>query len=243
MTRRRTTNLAALIALALAVSVALAPVAGAQTVPILGEEEDNGPVSEIVDKTQETVKETTTTVQENAPEPVKEVTTGVGSAAEETWSGVEKVGTEIKEQLGGETTTTPPKKKNEQKKGGGNGGPGGGGNRNENTYKREQIQARRAAAAAQERHRRSALDRLLAFEKGQEGARSIDPASFTASNSEPLLTQVAQAAVEAARKLGFPMVLTLMVIAFLIVQGRIDRKDAKLALAPISSEEELLSFQ
>jgi hypothetical protein len=59
----------------------------------------------------------------------------------------------------------------------------------------------------------------------------------------PLLTQLAQAAGAAAEKLAFPLALGLMVVAFLMVQGRIDRKDAKLALAPIDAEQELLSFQ
>ena len=60
---------------------------------------------------------------------------------------------------------------------------------------------------------------------------------------ETFLTQLADAAVEATKKLAFPLGLALMVGAFLMVQGRIDRKDAKLALAPIDSEQDLLSFQ
>ena len=60
---------------------------------------------------------------------------------------------------------------------------------------------------------------------------------------ETFLTQLADAAVDATKKLAFPLGLALMVGAFLMVQGRIDRKDAKLALAPIDSEQDLLSFQ
>ena len=38
------------------------------------------------------------------------------------------------------------------------------------------------------------------------------------------------------RTLAFPLVLILFVIGFLFVQNRIDRKDPKLALAPVGSE-------
>ena len=48
---------------------------------------------------------------------------------------------------------------------------------------------------------------------------------------------------EIASKLAFPMLLTLLFGMFLMVQSRIDRREAKLVLAPIQTEEELLSFQ
>jgi hypothetical protein len=40
----------------------------------------------------------------------------------------------------------------------------------------------------------------------------------------------------------FPLALALLVAAFLLVQNRVDRKDPKLALAPISSTQGLLGF-
>jgi hypothetical protein len=75
--------------------------------------------------------------------------------------------------------------------------------------------------------------------------RTLVASATTTSASEhtPILTQLAQAAIEAAGRVAFPLALGLMVVAFLMVQGRIDRKDAKLVLAPIDAEQELLSFQ
>jgi hypothetical protein len=42
--------------------------------------------------------------------------------------------------------------------------------------------------------------------------------------------------VEAARQLGFPLALAVIVVAFAMIQNYIDRKDPKLALAPIRPE-------
>ncbi len=52
-----------------------------------------------------------------------------------------------------------------------------------------------------------------------------------------------QEVVEALRRFAFPLTLAVLVVAFLAVQGRLDRKDPKLALAPVTSGQELLSFQ
>lgn len=57
------------------------------------------------------------------------------------------------------------------------------------------------------------------------------------------IEQLAEAAVESAKKLAFPLALTVMVVGFLMVQGRVDRKDPKLALAPVTVEHDLLNFQ
>ncbi len=84
---------------------------------------------------------------------------------------------------------------------------------------------------------------LTAFEKKHRLPAAPISARISAPQRESFITQLAQAAQEAAKKLAFPLGLALMVGAFLMVQGRIDRKDAKLALAPIDSEQDLLSFQ
>jgi hypothetical protein len=39
------------------------------------------------------------------------------------------------------------------------------------------------------------------------------------------------------RTLAFPLVLILLVIGFVFVQNRIDRKDPKLSLAPVGSDD------
>lgn len=59
---------------------------------------------------------------------------------------------------------------------------------------------------------------------------------------ESLISQIGRIAAEAAQQVAFPMLLTLLVGGFLFAQNRIDRSDPKLALAPVESEHDLLSF-
>ena len=65
----------------------------------------------------------------------------------------------------------------------------------------------------------------------------------SASVDRSLLDRAAEFAGEVAAKLAFPMALLVMVGAYLVLHGRIGRKDPKLALAPVDAEQELLTFQ
>lgn len=94
-----------------------------------------------------------------------------------------------------------------------------------------------------------------------ERARSTPAAALTRARARPEPRSVAtrqfgiakpqddsdhrptEEVVEALRRFAFPLTLAVLVIAFLAVQGRLDRKDPKLALAPVTSGQELLSFQ
>ena len=67
------------------------------------------------------------------------------------------------------------------------------------------------------------------------------PTAASPSN-QSVITQIGRVAAEAVRQAAFPIALILMVAAFLMVQNRIDSKDPKLALAPMDSEHDLLSF-
>ena len=58
-------------------------------------------------------------------------------------------------------------------------------------------------------------------------------------NNDSVLDVIVAVATEAAKKGAFPTGLVLLVIAFLIIQDRIDRKDPKLALAPVYAEADL----
>lgn len=100
-----------------------------------------------------------------------------------------------------------------------------------------------ANKTAREAGERGKRDSLAAAEKKTRTAVFATPPYAPAPQRETFMTQLAQAAGEAAEKLAFPLGLALMVGAFLMVQGRIDRKDAKLVLAPIDAEQDLLSFQ
>ena len=62
------------------------------------------------------------------------------------------------------------------------------------------------------------------------------------SADESLVSQIGRIAAEAAKQMAFPLALTLLVGAFLTMQNRMDRKDPKLALAPVDSEHDLLTF-
>lgn len=80
---------------------------------------------------------------------------------------------------------------------------------------------------------------------GSRPARVTTPRTVTATTppvEDSLVTQIGRVAAEAIEKAAFPIALMLMVGAFLMVQNRIDRKDPKLALAPVDSERDLLIF-
>jgi hypothetical protein len=64
----------------------------------------------------------------------------------------------------------------------------------------------------------------------------------TVAASDSLVEQIARGALAAAQQAAFPLLLTMLVAGFLMVQNRIDRSDPKLALAPVDSDHDLLSF-
>lgn len=103
-------------------------------------------------------------------------------------------------------------------------------------------------AALEDALRSAQAETRVAILDRREGVRKTAPFGLDAMTSpvtaspESALSQLAQAAGEAAKKLAFPMALTMMVLGFLVVQGRIDGRDEKLALAPIDAEQDLLSF-
>jgi hypothetical protein len=51
-----------------------------------------------------------------------------------------------------------------------------------------------------------------------------------------------EAAAQVAKQMAFPLILTLMVMIFLLVQYRLDRNDPKLAVAAITAAQETLGF-
>lgn len=57
-----------------------------------------------------------------------------------------------------------------------------------------------------------------------------------------VIQQIGRVFAEAAEQAAFPAVLTALVIGFLMLQSRIDRRDPKLAMAPVDAEHEHLSF-
>lgn len=81
---------------------------------------------------------------------------------------------------------------------------------------------------------------------GFPGSRLTTPADTTSTpvafRDQPgLFGQIGDAAVEAAKQLGFPLALAVIVVAFAMIQNYVDRKDPRLALAPIRPE--VMRFQ
>jgi hypothetical protein len=77
------------------------------------------------------------------------------------------------------------------------------------------------------------------------GARRVERATAPAEvpplpNDSP--DSVRQALSGSTETLAFPLTLILVLGAFLLVQGRLDRSDPKLALAPVDPDDDILSF-
>ncbi|HYP23106.1 MAG TPA: hypothetical protein VEV43_06000, partial [Actinomycetota bacterium] len=61
---------------------------------------------------------------------------------------------------------------------------------------------------------------------------------FTAS-----IADLARTAGEAVKTFAFPLSLTILVVIFLLIQGEIDRRDPKLAFAPVDSSKDMVYFE
>jgi hypothetical protein len=86
--------------------------------------------------------------------------------------------------------------------------------------------------------RRSSTDQPGgAVQPGGAGARTSPERRSEGSRS--LLESVAQVALEVAKKIAFPMILVIIVGLFLVLQDAIDRRDPKLALAPVHPDPDL----
>lgn len=70
------------------------------------------------------------------------------------------------------------------------------------------------------------------------GSDTADDGSIAAS-----IAQLAQTAGEAVKTFAFPLSLTVLVLIFLLIQGEIDRRDPKLAFAPVDSSKDMVHFE
>jgi hypothetical protein len=73
------------------------------------------------------------------------------------------------------------------------------------------------------------------------GPISSIPAVSSTIPQQGLFDRIGRVAIQAAKALAFPLALALIVLLFVAVQNRIDRRDRKLALAPIAPD--LLRFE
>jgi len=65
---------------------------------------------------------------------------------------------------------------------------------------------------------------------------SSRPVAQRTTHGPSLFGRIGSAAAEAAKQVAFPLALALVVVAFLMVQNRLDRRDPKLASAPIAPD-------
>lgn len=85
--------------------------------------------------------------------------------------------------------------------------------------------------------------RVPAITLGSAGSQELAGDQVAAFAPEPLnLGALTEAAVEAVKKFAFPIMLSFLVAAFMLIQDRVDRKDPKLALAAVDTDQEWLSF-
>lgn len=70
---------------------------------------------------------------------------------------------------------------------------------------------------------------------------SSTPAASLPIPRQGLVDRIGSLAIEAAEALAFPLALAVIVLLFVAIQNRIDRKDPKLALAPVAPD--LLRFE
>lgn len=57
------------------------------------------------------------------------------------------------------------------------------------------------------------------------------------------IAELARTAGEAVKTFAFPLSLTVLVVIFLLIQGEIDRRDPKLAFAPVDSSKDMVHFE
>ena len=75
---------------------------------------------------------------------------------------------------------------------------------------------------------------LIASSAANERSPEVAPSSA--------LQRLIESVGDIAPQVAFPLALILLVAAFLVVQGRVDRSDPKLALAPVDIDQDYLSF-
>lgn len=193
-----------------------------------------------VDQTTKTVEETV----ESAP-PVENVTEKATDTANETVDTVEETVTDTTEDVtetveetlnpggGSVDNPTPPEEPRE---------PGPGGNREPNRNGPGEGGER---VKGQDQLRSGAGDPVLDRSLRPDGDPPVLDGSVVRTSSENKVAEdedgLAESVLEAAKDFAFPLALTLIVGTFLALQHRFDRRDPKLALAPVAHD--YLSFE
>lgn len=75
------------------------------------------------------------------------------------------------------------------------------------------------------------------------GANTVNEVSRPGATRTSTIESLGERATRIAQEVAFPLILLAMVAAFLIIQSRLDKKDPKLALAPLDIDEQYLIFR
>jgi hypothetical protein len=94
----------------------------------------------------------------------------------------------------------------------------------------------RVDRSAQDPISRTAASSRLSDTQLERNAVVPDRPSLAPQDRPGLLERIGGVAGSAARQLGFPLALSLIVVAFVLFQNYLDRKDPKLAVAPIAAD-------
>lgn len=82
--------------------------------------------------------------------------------------------------------------------------------------------------------------------KGSPSASAVADAPPMFGNRIPLgahIGNLARTAGEAVQEFAFPLTLAIAVLLFLLFQGELDRRDPKLAYAPVDGNNDMVSFE
>jgi hypothetical protein len=120
----------------------------------------------------------------------------------------------------------------------GNAGGGNGGGGNGNGHGHRDGSASHSSDDARLRGLGSATRPPIALGTGSGGSygTSVAPASGPAGEQPGLPHRIADTAARAAKSLAIVLVLLLAAVGFVLIQGRLDKKDPRLALAPLQSD-------
>jgi hypothetical protein len=84
---------------------------------------------------------------------------------------------------------------------------------------------------------------LVARGVGKVIGRFAPSALLAVPDALPLWEGLRRAAIDTGQAFALPLVLTLLVALFLVVQSRLDERDPKLAWSPLDSQDELAEFE
>lgn len=195
-----------------------------------------GQVKDTAGDVTETVDETVNKIEDTAGNTVDEVKETAGNVSETIDKTTDQVLNPTDPTTPNKPTVNPgPDKPGQPNKGPGKAGPG------DRVKGHEQTRPDGLDRRSPNGPPNGLLDPRLASTFSREaGTVAVSDASASALPRGPL-ESLGRAAVEAVKKFAFPLLMTLAVGAFLLIQSRIDKRDPKLALAPVDFD--MLGFE